>query len=90
MIFSYWLSLQVKDEEHFGTDKELGVTVVPLCVLKPDTEIEIRKKLAPSLDTVRVKDEGDRGSITVKVSMTIYSLDVFIRPLVEKHTFMSS
>ncbi|XP_024358065.1 calcium-dependent lipid-binding protein [Physcomitrium patens] len=78
------LVLQVKDEEHFGTDKELGVTVVPLCVLKPDTEIEIRKKLAPSLDTVRVKDEGDRGSITVKLLYHLYTETEQLRAMVEE------
>lgn len=66
LLYDAW---QVKDED-FGTDKELGITSVPLHGLKPDTEVEITKKLAPSLDTIRVKDKGDRGTITVKVSMT--------------------
>jgi hypothetical protein len=35
--------------------------------LKHDEEEEITKNLAVSLDRDRVKDKGDRGSITVKV-----------------------
>ncbi|KAG0553942.1 hypothetical protein KC19_12G051100 [Ceratodon purpureus] len=60
------LVLQVKDED-IGTDKELGITTVSLHDLKPDTEIEVTKRLFKSLDTVRVKDKGDRGSITVRL-----------------------
>lgn len=88
MIFLYWLFLQVKDEEYFGIDKEFGVIVVLLCVLKFDIEIEIRKKLVLFLDIVRVKDEGDCGLIIVKVSMIIYFFDVFICFFVEKYIFM--
>ncbi len=59
--------VQVKDEDNIGTDKKLGVTSIPLASLKPDVEEEITKNLAVSLDRDRVKDKGDRGSITIKV-----------------------
>ncbi len=58
--------MQVKDED-IGTDKKLGITSIPLAGLKPDEEEEITKNLAVSLDRDRVKDKGDRGSITIKV-----------------------
>ncbi len=58
--------VQVKDED-IGTDKKLGITSIPLAALKPDEEEEITKNLAVSLDRDRVKDKGDRGSITIKV-----------------------
>jgi Ca2+-dependent lipid-binding protein len=60
------LILDVKDED-IGTDKKLGITSIPLAALKPDEEEEITKNLAVSLDRDRVKDKGDRGSITIKV-----------------------
>ena len=59
--------LQVKDED-MGTDKLLGVTSISLHDLEPHSEVEITKKLLRSLDTDRVKDKGDRGTVTVKVS----------------------
>jgi hypothetical protein len=45
----------------------LGITSIPLAGLKHDEEEEITKNLAVSLDRDRVKDKGDRGSITIKV-----------------------
>ncbi|KAH8973496.1 hypothetical protein BDL97_01G050700 [Sphagnum fallax] len=60
------LILDVKDED-IGTDKKLGITSIPLAGLKHDEEEEITKNLAVSLDRDRVKDKGDRGSITIKV-----------------------
>lgn len=61
------LCMQVKDRD-VGTDKLLGVTTISLHDLKPDVEEEFTKKLSKSLDTDRVKDKGDRGTISVKVS----------------------
>lgn len=60
--------MQVKDRD-VGTDKLLGVTTISLHDLKPDVEVEFTKKLSKSLDTDRVKDKGDRGTISVKVSL---------------------
>jgi hypothetical protein len=60
------LILQVKDED-IGTDKELGIAAVPLHDLKPDTEIELTPKLLKHLDSVKHKDKGDRGTITVRL-----------------------
>lgn len=61
------MDLQVKDED-MGTDKLLGETSIPLLDLKPDVEEEVTKNLSPSLDTNKVRDKKDRGSLTVKVS----------------------
>lgn len=60
------LVLQVKDED-IGTDKELGIAALSLHDLKPDTEVVITQPLLKHLDTVKHKDKGDRGSITVKL-----------------------
>jgi hypothetical protein len=46
----------------------LGIATLSLNDLKPDTEVVITQPLLKHLDTVKYKDKGDRGSITVKVS----------------------
>ncbi|XP_024364591.1 calcium-dependent lipid-binding protein isoform X2 [Physcomitrium patens] len=66
------LILQVMDED-IGADKELGIASVPLHDLKPDTEIEITQKLLKSLDTAKVKDKSDRGSITISLKYHPYT-----------------
>lgn len=55
-------------DEDVGSDKQMGIASIPLNELVPDTEVLITQKVLKSLDTARVKDKGDRGTITVKVS----------------------
>lgn len=64
-------------DEDIGADKELGIASVPLHDLKPDTEIEITQKLLKSLDTAKVKDKSDRGSITISVSAIVQIIPSF-------------
>lgn len=60
------LILEVFDKD-IGQDKRLGIAKLPLIDLETQTEKEIELRLLPSLDTLKVKDKKDRGTLTVKV-----------------------
>ncbi|KHN04090.1 Extended synaptotagmin-2 [Glycine soja] len=60
------LILEVLDKD-IGQDKRLGIAQLPLIGLEIQTEKEIELRLLPSLDTLKVKDKKDRGTLTVKV-----------------------
>jgi len=45
----------------------LGIAKLPLIDLKAETEKEFELRLLPSLDTLKVKDKKDRGTLTLKV-----------------------
>ncbi|KAI4354933.1 hypothetical protein L6164_003756 [Bauhinia variegata] len=60
------LILEVHDED-IGQDKRLGIVKLPLIVLEAETPKEIQLRLLSSLDTIKVKDKKDRGSLTIKV-----------------------
>ncbi|KAG0457326.1 hypothetical protein HPP92_022483 [Vanilla planifolia] len=59
--------IEVFDEDDLSQDKKLGIVKLPLIDLEPETSKEIELRLLPSLDTMKVKDKKDRGTITVKV-----------------------
>ncbi|KAK7340146.1 hypothetical protein VNO77_20840 [Canavalia gladiata] len=60
------LILEVYDKD-IGQDKRLGVVKLPLNNLEAETEKELQLRLLPSLDTLKVKDKKDRGTITIKI-----------------------
>nr|ACJ85790.1 unknown [Medicago truncatula] len=60
------LILGVFDED-IGQDKRLGIVKLPLIELEVQTEKELELRLLSSLDTLKVKDKKDRGTLTVKV-----------------------
>ncbi|XP_004510925.1 calcium-dependent lipid-binding protein-like [Cicer arietinum] len=60
------LTLEVFDED-IGQDKRLGIVQLPLIDLEAQTEKEIQLRLLSSLDTLKVKDKKDRGTLTLKV-----------------------
>lgn len=60
------LILEVFDED-IGQDKRLGIVKLPLIELEVQTEKELELRLLSSLDTLKVKDKKDRGTLTVKV-----------------------
>ncbi|XP_024995940.1 synaptotagmin-5-like [Cynara cardunculus var. scolymus] len=73
---TFHLSVEDKDtqfavvevfDEDIGADQRLGIAKLPLVDLQPEIEKEIQLRLQPSLDTVKVKDKKDRGTITIKV-----------------------
>jgi hypothetical protein len=45
----------------------LGVAKLPLINLEAETEKEIELRLLSSLDTLKVKDKKDRGTLRIKV-----------------------
>ncbi|CAI8607374.1 unnamed protein product [Vicia faba] len=54
-------------DEDIGQDKRLGIVKLPLIDLEVQTEKEFQLGLLSSLDTLKVKDKKDRGTLTVKV-----------------------
>ncbi|KAL2337421.1 hypothetical protein Fmac_011867 [Flemingia macrophylla] len=60
------LVLEVFDKD-IGQDKRLGIAKLPLVDLEIQTEKEIELRLLSSLDTLKVKDKKDRGTLTIKV-----------------------
>ncbi|KAG4931089.1 hypothetical protein JHK86_048050 [Glycine max] len=61
-----FLSQEVFDKD-IGQDKQLGIVKFPLNDLEPETEKEFELRLLSSLDTLKVKDKKDRGTITIKI-----------------------
>ncbi|KAL2330422.1 hypothetical protein Fmac_018003 [Flemingia macrophylla] len=59
------LILEVYDKD-IGQDKRLGIVKLPLNDLEAETEKEFELRLLPSLDTLKVKDKKDRGTLTIK------------------------
>lgn len=60
------LILEVYDKD-IGQDKRLGIVQLPLIGLEAQTEKELELRLLSSLDTLKVKDKKDRGTLTIKV-----------------------
>ncbi|XP_015950869.1 calcium-dependent lipid-binding protein [Arachis duranensis] len=60
------LILEVFDKD-IGQDKRLGVVKLLLNDLEAETEKDLELRLLPSLDTLKVKDKKDRGTLFIKV-----------------------
>ncbi|XP_078152236.1 calcium-dependent lipid-binding protein-like [Carex rostrata] len=60
------LYLEVYDEDKLKQDKKLGVVALPLKSLQPEALTEFNLNLLSSLDTLKVKDKKDRGTLTIK------------------------
>ncbi|KAG6432389.1 hypothetical protein SASPL_103965 [Salvia splendens] len=60
------LILEVFDQD-IGQDKRLGIAKMPLIDLEAETPKELKLRLYPSLDMLKIKDKKDRGTITVQV-----------------------
>ncbi|KAG6465994.1 calcium-dependent lipid-binding protein-like [Zingiber officinale] len=58
---------EVYDEDNLQQDKKMGIAKLGLQELEPDVTKEIELNLLASLDTLKVKDKKDRGSLTIKV-----------------------
>lgn len=64
-------SEQVFDQD-IGQDKRLGIAKLPLIELEAETTKEFELRLLPSLDTLKVKDKKDRGTIAIRVEVYIH------------------
>ncbi|PON85147.1 Calcium-dependent lipid-binding transcriptional regulator [Trema orientale] len=60
------LIIEVFDQD-IGQDKRLGIAKLPFIELEAETSKEFELRLLPSLDTLKVKDKKDRGTVTIKV-----------------------
>uniref|UniRef100_A0ACD5UY96 Uncharacterized protein n=2 Tax=Avena sativa TaxID=4498 RepID=A0ACD5UY96_AVESA len=59
--------LEVYDEDNLQQDKRLGVAKLAVNNIQPETPSEITLKLMQSLDSLKIKDYRDRGSLHLKV-----------------------
>ena len=66
------LITEVLDKD-IDQDKKLGILKYSLLELKPETLKKINLKLMPSLDTNKIKDRKEGGTITNKVHYHEYS-----------------
>ncbi|XP_004492657.1 calcium-dependent lipid-binding protein-like [Cicer arietinum] len=60
------LILEVFDKD-IGQDKRLGIAKLPLIDMEAETEKDMEVRLLSSLDTLKVKDKKDRGTLTIKI-----------------------
>ncbi|MBA0825771.1 hypothetical protein Goarm_010689, partial [Gossypium armourianum] len=58
------LTVEVFDQD-IGQDKRLGIAKFRLTELEPETPKEVNLNLLSSLDTLKIKDNKDRGSCTI-------------------------
>lgn len=63
--------LQVYDEDRLQQDKKLGVAKLAVNSLQPEATSEITLKLQQSLDSLKIKDTKDRGTLHLQVSMRL-------------------
>jgi hypothetical protein len=66
--------VQVYDEDNLQQDKRLGVAKLAVNNIQPETPTEITLKLMQSLDSLKIKDYRDRGSLHLKVRVGFLSL----------------
>ncbi|XP_057857227.1 calcium-dependent lipid-binding protein [Cryptomeria japonica] len=78
-----YLILEVLDKD-IGQDKSLGIVKYPLLELEPEKSKEVNLKLLPSLDTNKIKDKKDRGTITIKVHYHEYTKEEQLAALEEE------
>ncbi|XP_038974602.1 synaptotagmin-5-like [Phoenix dactylifera] len=67
--------LEVFDEDNLAQDKRLGVAKLALIDLEPETNKEFDMRLLPSLDTLKIKDKKDRGTLTIMVMYHPFTKD---------------
>ncbi|XP_039047937.1 synaptotagmin-5-like isoform X2 [Hibiscus syriacus] len=66
------LTVEVFDQD-IGQDKRLGIAKFRLIELEPETPKEINLSLLSSLDTLKVKDNKDRGSCSIKLLYHLFN-----------------
>ncbi|KAG1362467.1 synaptotagmin-4 [Cocos nucifera] len=73
--------LEVFDEDNLAQDKRLGIAKLALIDLEPDTNKEFDVRLLPSLDTLKIKDKKDRGTLTIMVMYHPFTKDEQLQAL---------
>ncbi|XP_047318211.1 calcium-dependent lipid-binding protein-like [Impatiens glandulifera] len=77
------LMLEVFDQD-IGQDKRLGVAKIPLIDLEVEGTKEIQVRLLSSLDTLKVKDKKDRGTITIESTYYKFNKEEQLAALAEE------
>ncbi|KAK8630401.1 hypothetical protein V6N13_079197 [Hibiscus sabdariffa] len=77
------LTVEVFDQD-IGQDKSLGIAKIRLIDLEPETPKEVNLSLLSSLDTLKVKDNKDRGSCTIKLLYHLFSKEEQLAALEEE------
>ncbi|KAJ7962255.1 synaptotagmin-5-like [Quillaja saponaria] len=83
------LTLEVLDKD-IGQDKRLGIVKLPLLELEAEKEKEHELRLLSSLDTMKVKDKKDRGTLTIKVLYHEFSKEEQLAALEEEKRILEA
>ncbi|KAF2592513.1 hypothetical protein F2Q70_00044195 [Brassica cretica] len=81
------LTIEVFDKD-VGQDERLGLVKLPLSSLEVGVTKEMELNLLSSLDTLKVKDKKDRGSITLKVHYHEFNKEEQMAALEEEKKIM--
>ncbi|KAL0725342.1 hypothetical protein Bca4012_039941 [Brassica carinata] len=81
------LTIEVFDKD-VGQDERLGLVKLPLSSLEAGVTKEMELNLLSSLDTLKVKDKKDRGSITLKVHYHEFNKEEQMAALEEEKKIM--
>lgn len=84
------LVLEVFDKDEVGQDKKLGVVKYLLADLEPEKWKDLTLQLLSSLDTLKVRDKKDRGTITLKVHYHEYSKEEQLRAFEEEQKLLEA
>ncbi|XP_074566673.1 calcium-dependent lipid-binding protein-like [Curcuma longa] len=79
-----YIIFEVYDEDKLQQDKKMGVAKLGLQELEPGVTKEIQLNLLASLDTLKVKDKKDRGSLTIKVLYHPFTVEEQLAALEEE------
>lgn len=75
--------LEVFDKD-IGQDKQLGIAKLPLIDLQGEVNKEFELRLLASLNTLKVKDKKDRGTLTIKIHYHEFNKEEQLKALEEE------
>ncbi|XP_023549081.1 synaptotagmin-4-like [Cucurbita pepo subsp. pepo] len=71
-------------DRDIGQDKQLGIAKLSLIDLRREVTKEVELRLLASLNTLRVKDRKDRGTLTIKVHYHEFNKEEQLKALAEE------
>ncbi|KAA0040010.1 hypothetical protein IC582_027494 [Cucumis melo] len=71
-------------DKDIGQDKQLGIAKLPLIDLQGEVNKEVELRLLASLNTLKVKDKKDRGTLTIKVHYHEFNKEEQLQALEEE------
>lgn len=84
------LVLEVFDKDDVGEDKKLGVVKCRLVDLEPEKLKDLTLSLLPSLDTLKVRDKKNRGTIDIKLHYHEYNKEEQLAALEEEKKILDA